>query len=132
MGSRGLRAGSLSHACQVVMTDCMIFIARNASPVWGNDESFTIMLWRGTQLYLCSFLFTLRCLGEGIVRSARGTFCNADLTVWNSGKANRSRTTRTCYGFVSVLIQPSCPCSIGSSVVSHGAAVRVGEYSADA
>jgi hypothetical protein len=68
---------------QIVMNDTLCFMARRASPDWLNTTSYALVFWRGTQLYLGSWLMTLRTIVEGFTRSVSGAFYEVDLTAWN-------------------------------------------------
>lgn len=60
-------------------------MSKQLSPaVVSNDWNFSLVVWRSTQLYLCSFGYTLLSVLSGTYTAFNARFYDADNTMWSS------------------------------------------------
>ena len=66
-----------------VMTDHVITMTRFLS-IRTKDWNYNMTLWRSSQLYACSFAYTVLSIITGTINAVRACFLNRDLTMWAS------------------------------------------------
>jgi len=68
-----------------IITDRIIAMATFLSPKTKRDQwNFSMVLWRSSQLFVCSFAYTLLSLINGTQTAYRARFKDGDNTMWSS------------------------------------------------
>ena len=76
-------AGVFLRLPQAIMSDRLIRICRTVNPIT-ESWNFNMTLWRSSQLYACSFGYTILSLFAGTASAYRAYFLDHDLTMWTS------------------------------------------------
>ena len=78
-----------------IITDRIIAIARFLSPKTIADEwNYNLVLWRSSQLYLCSFAYTLLSVLSGTRTAFRAWWMDGDNTMWSSYRISNDEMKR--------------------------------------
>lgn len=78
-----LFAGLVLRLPQALMTDRLVQICRLVNPVT-EEWNFDMSLWRSSQLFACSFGYSLLSVYGGTTSVFRARFRDHDLTMWSS------------------------------------------------
>jgi hypothetical protein len=65
------------------MTDRIVNMCRFLS-LKTDDWNYSMVLWRSSQLYSCSFAYSLLSILTGTTNAFKAHFMDADLTMWSS------------------------------------------------
>jgi hypothetical protein len=78
-----------------IVTDRIINMASFLSPKTKKDSwNFSMVLWRSSQLFVCSFAYTLLSLINGTQTAYRARFHDGDNTMWSSFRVSSDEVTR--------------------------------------
>lgn len=74
-----------------VITDRIIALAKFLSPKTVDDKwNYNMVLWRSSQLYVCSFAYTALSIWVGTRTAFRAMFFDGDNTMWSSYRVSDS------------------------------------------
>lgn len=85
-------AAILLRAPPAMMTDRIVNMCRFLS-LKTDDWNYSMVLWRSSQLYSCSFAYTLLSIITGTGNAFKAKFFDKDLTMWSSFRVSDAAFT---------------------------------------